>query len=135
MGAAQGGSGFAGQLPGRALRLRHDGPADLILRVKRIWTGDNAQPWAEALAARDGTIVAVGNLADVMRFRGPSTRLIERPDAFAMPGLIDAHGHMESLGASQEELDLRGVASVAEVARRVQARIKARSRRLVDHRP
>ena len=36
--------------------------------------------------------------------------MIERPNAFAMPGLIDAHGHMESLGASQEELDLRGVA-------------------------
>ena len=60
-----------------------------------------------------------------MRFRGPSTRVIERPDAFATPGLIDAHGHMESLGASQEELDLRGVASLEEVARRVKARIEA----------
>ena len=51
--------------------------------------------------------------------------MIERPGAFAMPGLIDAHGHMESLGASQEELDLRGVASVDEVARRVRARIES----------
>ena len=51
--------------------------------------------------------------------------MIERPDAFAMPGLIDAHGHMEALGAGQEELDLRGVASVDEVARRVEARIEA----------
>ena len=57
-----------------------------------------------------------------MRFRGPSTRVVERPDAFAIPGLIDAHGHMESLGASQEEVDLRGVASLEEVARRVKAR-------------
>ena len=107
------------------MRLQHDGPADLIVRVKRIWTGDRANPWAEALAARGGAIAAVGTVADVMRFRGPSTRMIERPDAFAMPGLIDAHGHMESLGASQEELDLRGVASVDEVARRVKARIEA----------
>ena len=35
--------------------------------------------------------------------------MIERPNAFATPGLIDAHGHMESLGASEEQLDLRGV--------------------------
>jgi predicted amidohydrolase YtcJ len=114
-----------GKLPGRALRLALDGPADLIVKVKRIWTGDHANPWAEALAARGGAIAAVGNIADVVRFRGPLTRVIERPDAFATPGLIDAHGHMESLGASEEELDLRGVASLDQVAQRVQERISA----------
>ncbi len=93
--------------------------------MKRIWTGDRDRPWAEALAARGGAIVAVGTTADVMRFRGPSTRIVDRPDAFAMPGLIDAHGHMESLGASQEQIDLRGVASLEEVARRVKSRIEA----------
>jgi predicted amidohydrolase YtcJ len=111
--------------PIHALRLQQDGPADLIVRFKRIWTGDRANPWAEAVAARGGSIVAVGSASDVARFRGPSTRMIERPSAFAMPGLIDAHGHMESLGASQEELELRGVASVDEVTRRVKARIEA----------
>ncbi len=115
----------AGKVPGRALRLQQDGPADLIVTVKRIWTGDRDNLWAEAMAARGGSIVAVGQAADVMRFRGPSTRMIERPGAFAVPGLIDAHGHMQSLGASQEELDLRGVASVDEVARRVKTRIDA----------
>ena len=114
-----------GKLPGRALRLDQDGPAELIVRVKRIWTGDRDRPWAEALAARGGTIVAVGATEDVMRFRGPSTRIVERPDAFATPGLIDAHGHMESLGASQEQIDLRGVSSLEEVARRVKSRIEA----------
>jgi len=118
-------AGSKSKLPGRALRLDKDGPAELIVRVKRIWTGDRDHPWAEALAARGGTIVAVGTTADVMRFRGPSTRVFERPDAFATPGLIDAHGHMESLGASQEEIDLRGVASLEEVARRVRTRIEA----------
>ncbi|MFI5457373.1 MAG: amidohydrolase [Isosphaerales bacterium] len=108
---------------GRALRLHQDGPADLIIKVKRIWTGDKDNPWAEALAARGGVIAAVGSWADLKRFQGRLTRMIERPAAFAMPGLIDAHGHMESLGATQEELDLRGVASIEEIARRVKARI------------
>jgi predicted amidohydrolase YtcJ len=111
------------RLPGRALRRHFDGPADLILMVGRIWTGDAANPWAEALATRNGVIVAVGSRADVSRLSGPSTRIFDRPGSFAMPGLIDAHGHIESLGASLEQVDLRGVNSLEEVARRVKARI------------
>jgi predicted amidohydrolase YtcJ len=114
-----------GNLPGRAMRLARDGPADLIVKVKRMWTGDHNNPWAEALAARGGVIAAVGTVADVMRFRGPLTRVIEQPLAFATPGLIDAHGHMESLGASEEQLDLRGVASLDQVVDRVRERIRS----------
>jgi predicted amidohydrolase YtcJ len=114
-----------GKLPGRSLRLNHDGPAGLIVKVKRIWTGDPDHPWAQGLAARAGVVAAVGTLEDVERYRGPSTRVIELPDAFATPGLIDAHGHLESLGASQEEVDLRGVKTLDEVARRVKARADA----------
>ncbi len=113
------------KLPGRALRLHRDGPAALIVKVGRIWTGDRDRPWAEALAVRDGAIAAVGPVEEVMRLRGPSTRVVDRPDAFAIPGLIDAHGHMESLGTSKETVDLRGVASLEEVARRIKARADA----------
>ncbi len=111
-------------LPGRALRRQTDGQASLIVRVKHIWTGDAANPGAEAVAVRDGAIAAVGNMDLVDRFRGPQTRVIDRPDLFALPGLIDAHGHMESLGATQEQLDLRGVASLEEIERRVKERAK-----------
>jgi predicted amidohydrolase YtcJ len=51
--------------------------------------------------------------------------VIDRPGAFALPGLIDAHGHIESLGASLEHVDLRGVSSLEELARRVKARVDA----------
>ena len=61
-------------------------------------TGPGPRPWPPAAARSSPS----ADQADVMRFRGPSTRIVERPDAFATPGLIDAHGHMESLGASQE---------------------------------
>jgi predicted amidohydrolase YtcJ len=118
-------TGPGGKLPGRALRLHRDGPAELIVKVGRIWTGDSARPWAKALAIRSGAIAAVGGAADVERYRGPATRVVERPDAFAIPGLIDAHGHMEALGATQDGIDLRGVESLDEVARRVKARLEA----------
>jgi predicted amidohydrolase YtcJ len=118
-------AGTRGKLPGRALRPKQDGPADVIFKVKRIWTGDRDQPWAEALAARGGEIAAVGSVLEVMRWKGPATRVIDRPTTFMTPGLIDAHGHMDSLGGSQEELDLRGVTTLEEVARRVKERIAA----------
>jgi predicted amidohydrolase YtcJ len=114
---------FEDVLAGRALRRTKDGPADLILKVGAIWTGDPDHPTAQALAARGGEIVAVGTAADVDRFRGPRTRLIERPDGFAMPGLIDAHGHISELGATLDEIDLRGVAALDEVARLIKKRI------------
>ncbi|WP_337173396.1 amidohydrolase family protein [Paludisphaera sp.] len=113
------------KLPGRALRLKKDGPADLVLIPGRIWTGDRANPWAEALAARGGEIVAVGSRDETMRWKGPSTRVVEAPGALATPGLVDAHGHIEMLGASFLQLDLRGVASLDEVAARVKERAAA----------
>jgi predicted amidohydrolase YtcJ len=96
-----------GALAGRALRRDRDGVADLILKAGRIWTGNPEAPWAEALASRGGAIVAVGSLADVERFRGPATKILDRPGGFALPGLIDAHGHMSQLGAALEQVDLR----------------------------
>ncbi len=96
-----------------------DQPADTIVTVKRIWTGDRDHAWAEAVAIRGGAIAAVGAKAEVTRLKGPSTHVIDRPTAFMVPGLIDAHGHMLSLGSAQEEIDLRGVASLSEVAERV----------------
>ena len=67
----------------------------------------------------------IGSREDVLRFKHSRTIVIDRPGAFAMPGLIDALGHVESLGASLEQVDLRGVSSLDEVARRVQARIES----------
>jgi predicted amidohydrolase YtcJ len=116
---------FQDILPGRALRLNKDGPADLILKVARIWTGDPDHPWAEALAARAGRIVAIGDAAEIERFRGPKTKVVERPHEFAIPGLIDAHGHIAELGATLFEIDLRGVDSLEEITRKVKAWIEA----------
>lgn len=111
--------------PGRALRLRTDGPADLILGFGNVWTGDSRRPRAEAVASRDGRIVAVGSRAEVESTAGPTTRRIDRPGAFATPGLIDSHVHLSELGAGREEIDLRGVASLDEVARRVKEKIES----------
>ena len=66
----------------------------------RIWSGgpiltmnDEAMR-AEAIAERDGRIVAVGSQAEVMRLRGDGTELIDLNGRALLPGFVDAHGHM-----------------------------------------
>jgi len=66
----------------------------------RIWSGGpiitmNDQALrAEAVAEAGGKIVAVGRKADVMKLRGPNTKLIDLEGRTMLPGFVDAHGHV-----------------------------------------
>jgi predicted amidohydrolase YtcJ len=90
-------------------------PADLVLRGGRIVTLDDQHAEAQALAARDGRIVAVGSIADVSAYIGPSTQVIELNGQFAMPGFIEGHGHFEGIGESRLILDLTDASSWDEI--------------------
>jgi len=96
--------------------------ADLILINGHVVTEDPARPEAEAVAARAGSIVAVGTSDEIARLAGPATRRIDLAGRMVVPGLTDAHGHVRSLGEELANLDLHGVTSVDEVARRVRER-------------
>ena len=72
--------------------------ADLILHSGRIWTGDDARPWAEAVAVLGDRIVAVGADADVMPLRGDDTRMVDLGGRFLSPGFIDNHTHFNRAG-------------------------------------
>ncbi len=95
---------------------------DTIIVCSRIWTGDPNHPWAEALAIEDGLIRAVGSREEIEDLGGSGTEVIDASNGFAMPGLIDAHVHLYSLGALTEEVDLRDVGSVDEAVDRVAER-------------
>jgi predicted amidohydrolase YtcJ len=96
--------------------------ADLVLRGGAIVTVDPHRPRADALAARGGQIVALGSDADVRPLVGPQTRVIDLAGRLALPGFIEGHGHLASLGEARLSLDLTGArdwpAVVALVARR-----------------
>src|SRR6267143_1160782 len=96
--------------------------ADLVLLGGAVVTEDPALPEAEAVAVRGGSIVAVGRNDEIQRLAGRATQRIDLHGAMVVPGLIDAHGHVRSFGEELANLDLHGVTSVEEVARRVQAR-------------
>lgn len=76
--------------------------ADLILTNARVYTVDSNRPWAEALAVRDGKILAVGHASEVHEFAGPNTEVRDLEGAFVMPGLVDVHNH--HFLAGKEEL-------------------------------
>ncbi|MBW2398381.1 MAG: amidohydrolase [Deltaproteobacteria bacterium] len=67
--------------------------ADSVYTNGRIYTVNEAQPWAEAVAIKDGRFLVVGSNADIETVTGESTEVIELAGAFAMPGLGDPHMH------------------------------------------
>jgi predicted amidohydrolase YtcJ len=94
-------------------------PADLVLRGGRVVTLDPAQPEAQALAARDGAIVAVGSNDDIQRFVGSSTQVIELNGQLAIPGFIEGHGHFNNIGEGKMNLELMGTKSWNEIVQMV----------------
>ena len=93
--------------------------ADLVLQGGVIVTLDDARPRATALAVTRGRIVAVGGDADMKSLVGRGTRVIDLAGRAVVPGLTDAHVHVEGLGAALERLDLVGAASLEDALGRV----------------
>ncbi len=73
--------------------------ADLVLLNGRVWTGDSTAPWAEALAVRDGRLLAVGTTPEIRRHRTGNTRVIDAEGRLVTPGFIDNHTHFIQAGA------------------------------------
>jgi predicted amidohydrolase YtcJ len=73
--------------------------ADLILHNGRVWTGEEAQPWASAVAVRGDRILAVGGAEVLERHRTPHTRLVDAGGRLVTPGFIDNHTHFNQAGA------------------------------------
>lgn len=92
--------------------------ADLVLTGGRIFTADGAGSWAQAMAAREGRIVAVGTDADIRARTGPKTRLIDLRGRTVTPGFGDAHVHPTHGGLARircELHDARGLDTYLEI--------------------
>ena len=99
-------------------------PADVIVTAERIYTVDDARPFADAMAVRGGKIVFVGSAEGAMALRGPQTKVIDYRGRTIVPGITDAHAHMLGLGIALSTVDLVGSNSYDEVIARVAARAK-----------
>jgi predicted amidohydrolase YtcJ len=94
-------------------------PIGLILWNGSVVTLDPALPEAQAVAVRSGLIAAVGSNSEILAMANPATRRIDLQGQMLVPGLVDAHGHVRSLGDRLAELDLRSAANIETIATRV----------------
>lgn len=72
--------------------------ADTIYTGGTIITMNDDAPSAEAIAIKDGKILAVGNEATIMTSRGGATRVIDLANKTLLPGFVDAHSHFSLVG-------------------------------------
>jgi hypothetical protein len=98
------------------------GPAETILHRGRIATVDAQGRMAEAVAISGGRFVAVGSEAEVLRLRGPHTRMVDLGGRTVIPGLDDSHLHLIR-GGLNYNLELRwdGVWTLGEALERLRA--------------
>jgi predicted amidohydrolase YtcJ len=97
---------------------------DLILSNARILTMDAQGTVAQALAAKDGCIVAVGGDATIGEMTGSNTRQVDLGGRTIIPGIFDSHNHLMEVGAKLATVRLDECRSPEEMMELVRERAK-----------
>lgn len=100
-------------------------PADLVLHGGKVVTVDENFSIHEAVAVRGDKIVFVGSNEDVEKYILPSTMVIDLEGQLVLPGLIDAHAHLHSLGDELTSLNITGTTSYQEIIDSVAIRVQS----------
>ena len=95
--------------------------ADLIFTGGAIYTADPARPWAEAVAVRDGRILAVGLAPDLAELRRPNTAVVNLAGKLLLPGFTESHIHFIELALRSAQVDATEARSAGEVIDLVRA--------------
>ncbi|MEO9964932.1 MAG: amidohydrolase [Reichenbachiella sp.] len=98
--------------------------ADLVLFNGNIYTLNDTQPKAEALAVTDGKIVYVGNNVNANQWVADTTSIIDLEGKTLTPGLIEGHAHLMGIGENLLNLDLLETKSYEEIIEMVQAKVE-----------
>ena len=105
--------------------MSHSQPAaDLVAIGGRIYTVNPAQPWASAVAVRDGRITYVGDDIDAREWIGSETTVVELHGAFVLPGLVESHVHILLGAVTSSGIQFEMNDTVSEVQRKVREFIR-----------
>src|SRR6266487_3544746 len=97
--------------------------ADLIFVNGNIYTANDKQSHADAVAVKADRIVFVGSNADAKKYQGAATRIIDLHGATMLPGLTDAHQHLAGVGFREMTLNLEGITNLQDFLAKVKARV------------
>jgi predicted amidohydrolase YtcJ len=96
-----------------------ENPADKVFVNGIIYTVDESNPKVEAVAIKDGLILAVGTSAEIQAYVGESTETIDLQGKTMTPGLIESHAHLMGIGYNKLEIDLMYVKTYDELIQKV----------------
>lgn len=102
---------------------------DSVIINGKIITVDRKFTITQAVAVKDGKIIAVGSNEDVRKLKGGSTKVLDLRGKTMLPGINDAHNHLQTFGLSRPPLRLDltfpKVKSINDIAQMVGERVKA----------
>ena len=75
--------------------------ADYVFTNGKVYTVNENQPWAEAVAIKNGQFLVVGSASDMDAVTGQTTEVIDLGGDFVMPGVVDAHIHLSLIHISE----------------------------------
>lgn len=94
-------------------------PADLVLINGKIWTVNDKQPEAEAVAILGNRIAAVGSTQEIRKWIGESTKVIDLQGKRVAPGFNDSHAHFLDGGRGLASVQLRDAKTPEEFRNRI----------------
>jgi predicted amidohydrolase YtcJ len=97
--------------------------ADLVLTGGTVICMDKKDTRAEAVASKNGKIIAIGEESALRALIGPKTRVIKLEGRTVLPAFIDSHAHLYEWAANLAEIDLRKAKTADEVLNSVKERI------------
>ncbi|MEX0965321.1 MAG: amidohydrolase [Pseudohongiellaceae bacterium] len=94
--------------------------ADLVLHNTKIYTSNEAQWTAEAVASNEGKIVFVGSNAAAEDYMCNSATVIDLAGRTVFAGFTDSHQHLEGVGRRTKTLSLFGIATLQETVQTIE---------------
>jgi predicted amidohydrolase YtcJ len=91
----------------------------IVFRNGNVYTNDERQPHAEAIAVAGGKILYVGSNQGAAAYQ--ARRVVDLHGRTVLPGLVDAHAHLSGIGAREATLNLEGTKSLAALLETVRA--------------
>ena len=98
--------------------------ADLVVNNGKIFTVADMNSFVQAVAVKDGKILAVGTSEALEKYIGQTTNVLDVGGKLVIPGFIDAHCHFSSGGHSLSMLDVGNASSIAAIQKQIAAKIE-----------
>ncbi|HEV7682077.1 MAG TPA: amidohydrolase [Pyrinomonadaceae bacterium] len=98
-------------------------PADLVFKNGNIYTVNQQQPMAEAVAVKGDRIIFVGSNRVAQNYVGKNTRVIDLGGKTMVPGMTDAHHHLSGVGFRELTLNLEGITNLEAFLAKVKERV------------